>query len=79
MRVGSGCLADAIRVYLGARIDSNHVVRGLLTDPGVALIAQNFNMMDRWLTAIENDKSSAAIEAKVVSNKPADVSCISPG
>ncbi len=37
------------------------------------MTAQSFQMMDRWLTAIEADKSAAAIEQKVISNKPGDV------
>jgi uncharacterized tannase-like protein DUF6351 len=61
-----------------ARLDAangghaNQVIRGA-TAFGAALIAQSFTMMDKWLTAIEADKSSAPIEQKVVNNKPANV------
>lgn len=62
-----------------ARLDAvngghaNHVVRASNVSTGAALVRQSFKMMDRWLAAIEADTSTAAIEAKVVSNKPADV------
>lgn len=62
-----------------ARLDAtngshgNHVIRGSGASTGAALTRQAFKMTDRWLTAIENDKSSATIEEKVVSNKPADI------
>ena len=62
-----------------ARLDAangghaNSVIRAMNGAPGAAITAQAFNMMDRWLAAIEADKGSAAIEQKIVSNKPADV------
>jgi hypothetical protein len=62
-----------------ARLDAtngthaNHVIRGSGTSTGAALTAQAFKMTDRWLAAIEADKSSATIEQKVLTNKPADV------
>jgi hypothetical protein len=31
-----------------------------------------FDTMDRWLAAVENDTSEAALEQKIVNNKPAD-------
>jgi hypothetical protein len=46
----------------------NQVIVGALA-PTATLIEQ----MDRWLTAIVNDKSSISRAAKVVKNKPADV------
>ena len=51
----------------------NSVIRAVNGAPGAAVTAQAFNMMDRWLTAIEADTARRAIEQKVVSNKPADV------
>lgn len=62
-----------------ARLDAanghhaNHVMRGSNTVTGAALTAQSFKMMDRWLSAMENDDSDAPVEAKVISNKPSDV------
>jgi hypothetical protein len=62
-----------------ARLDAangghaNSVIRAVNGAPGAAVTAQAFNMMDRWLAAIETDSSSAAIEQKVISDKPADV------
>lgn len=62
-----------------ARLDAangghaNSVIRGSGTTTGAAMTAQSFQMMDRWLAAIEADKSAAAIEQKVINNKPADV------
>lgn len=62
-----------------ARLDAvngghaNQVIRAELGSPGAAFTAQAFNMMDRWLTAIEADKSTNAIEQKVVADKPTDV------
>ncbi len=62
-----------------ARLDAangghaNSVIRGTNGAPGAAVTAQAFNMMDRWLKAIEADATAATIEEKVVSNKPADV------
>jgi uncharacterized tannase-like protein DUF6351 len=62
-----------------ARLDAangghdNSVIRAVNGAPGAAVTAQAFNMMDRWLTAIEADTSAATIEQKIVSNKPADV------
>jgi Tannase-like family of unknown function (DUF6351) len=50
---------------------ANHVIRGAgAFDAGV--IAQTFAMMNTWLTAIEADKSSATLEQKVITNKPAN-------
>ena len=62
-----------------ARLDAtngshgNHVIRGTGVSTGAAITAQAFNMTDRWLAAIEADKSTATIEQKVVTNRPADV------
>jgi hypothetical protein len=62
-----------------ARLDAangghgNQVIRASNASTGTALVRQSFRMMDRWLAAIEADTGPAAIEAKVVSNKPADV------
>ncbi len=66
---------------LRARLDAanghhdNHV---LWYGPGQKGIATNagdgnaFNLMDRWLTAIERDHRTLSIEQKVVQDKPAD-------
>lgn len=56
----------------------NHIIRafgGIAPGgpPGVAAVRQAFGMMDRWLTAIENDTSVTPLAQKVVNNKPADV------
>jgi len=62
-----------------ARLDAangghaNSVIRAVNGTPGAAITTQAFKMMDRWLAAIEADKSTATIEQKIVSNKPADV------
>lgn len=62
-----------------ARLDAangnhdNHVIRGTATSTGAAITLQAFKMTDRWLTAIESDKSSLTLEKKIVANKPADV------
>jgi len=39
---------------------------------GVAFTVQAFDLMDRWLAAVERDKSGAPLEAKVRRDKPAD-------
>lgn len=51
----------------------NHVVRGSGANTGAALVSQSFGMMDRWLTAIEADGSSAPLEQKILNGKPVDV------
>lgn len=51
----------------------NHVVRASSVSTGAALTRQAFDMMDRWLAAIESDRSGEQIESKVINNKPADV------
>jgi hypothetical protein len=62
-----------------ARLDAangghaNSVIRAMNGAPGAAITTQAFNMMDRWLKAIEADSSTNSIEQKVVLNKPADV------
>jgi len=62
-----------------ARLDAangghaNSVIRAVNGTPGAAITTQAFKMMDRWLAAIEADKTTATIEQKIVSNKPADV------
>ncbi len=62
-----------------ARLDAangghaNSVIRGNRTSTGAAMTAQSFQMMDRWLAAIEADKSTTAIEQKVIRARPADV------
>lgn len=63
-----------------ARLDAansghaNHVIRGSTVGSFFGgITTQSFQMMDRWLAAIEADKSSAAIEQKVIANRPADV------
>lgn len=62
-----------------ARLDAangghaNSVIRGSRTTVGTAMTAQSFQMMDRWLTAIEADGSTVAIEQKVINDRPADV------
>jgi hypothetical protein len=52
---------------------ANQVIRLFFGSPGVAGTRQAFFMMDRWLAAIEGDRSAAPIEQKVIDNKPADV------
>jgi hypothetical protein len=62
-----------------ARLDAangnhdNSVIRAVLGVPGPAVTTQAFKMMDRWLSAIEADTSSRAIEQKIVAAKPSDV------
>jgi hypothetical protein len=53
---------------------ANSVIRGttLQTYFG-AIMIQSFQMMDRWLTAIEADTSATTIEQKVIAKRPADV------
>lgn len=54
---------------------ANHVIR-VVTLPtyfGGAIMTQSFQMMDRWLTAIEADKTALSIEQKLIANRPADV------
>lgn len=61
-----------------ARLDAangghaNHVMFASQTNSGTALVRKSFQTMDRWLTAIENDKSADSRETKVIRNKPAD-------
>ena len=52
---------------------------GFVIDP--ALEAQAFDLMDRWLSAIEADASDLSLAEKVVHNKPADAvdRCTIPG
>lgn len=51
---------------------ANHVVFASQTSSGAALTRKAFLTMDRWLTAMENDRSADTKEVKVVRNKPAD-------
>lgn len=70
-----------------ARLDAangghaNHVMFASQTSSGAAITRKAFQTMDRWLTAIENDKSAAPREIKVIRNKPADAVdfCITTG
>jgi hypothetical protein len=70
-----------------ARLDAangghaNHVIFGSMTSSGAAITRKAFSTMDRWLTAIENDRSAAPREIKVIRNKPADAVdfCIATG
>lgn len=61
-----------------ARLDAangghaNHVMFTSVTTSGTAITRKAFLTMDRWLTAIENDKSADPQETKVIRNKPAD-------
>ncbi|KAF1070659.1 MAG: hypothetical protein GAK39_01857 [Variovorax sp.] len=61
-----------------ARLDAgngghdNHVVLASAAGTGVALTRQAFLMMDRWLSAMEADRSADTKEKKVVKNKPSD-------
>ena len=50
----------------------NQVIRFFFGGAGAAANDQAFNMMDRWLAAIESDAKALPIEQKVVNNKPAD-------
>ncbi|KLN52827.1 DUF6351 family protein [Variovorax paradoxus] len=62
-----------------ARLDAangghaNSVIRGSGGATGAAMTAQSFQMMDRWLSAIEADRSTVAIDQRVINNKPGDV------
>jgi hypothetical protein len=40
--------------------------------PPKDIVLKSFLLMDRWLTAIESDKSGAPLAQKVLANKPAD-------
>jgi hypothetical protein len=67
---------------LRARLDAangqhgNHAMwrfgPGLSPPPQTGLTRQAFVVMDRWLTNIEADRSGAAIEQKVLADKPAE-------
>ena len=66
----------------GVRLDrangnhDNQVIWNSFTASGfvvdTTLEAQAFDLMDRWLSAIEADHSSNSLAQKVVANKPAD-------
>jgi hypothetical protein len=49
----------------------NHVIRLHFGAVGAAATAVAFDTMDRWLAAVERDTSDAALEQKIVNNKPA--------
>lgn len=49
----------------------NHVIRLHFGSAGTATTLA-FETMDRWLAAVESDRSKAPLERKIVSNKPAD-------
>lgn len=51
---------------------NNQVIRLFFTSPGVAGTRQAFDMMDRWLAAVESDTTDIPLEQKIVNNKPAD-------
>jgi hypothetical protein len=51
----------------------NQVIRFFFGGAGTAANDQAFNMMDRWLAAIESDLTALPLEQKVINNKPADV------
>jgi hypothetical protein len=40
--------------------------------PPDAIVTQSFLLLDRWLTAVENDHSSNSLQTKLVQDKPAD-------
>jgi Tannase-like family of unknown function (DUF6351) len=76
---------DAYRAFaLRARLDRAHgthanqlIWEGPLGYPGVgdeSCPYNSFVAMDRWLTAVEGDTSSRTLAAKVVADKPADLS-----
>ena len=78
-----GAFHDAYRSFaLRARLDREHGTHAnqLIWEGPVALFADtecvknSFIAMDRWLTAIENDASSASLAHKVIADKPADLS-----
>jgi hypothetical protein len=52
---------------------ANQVIRMFFGGAGIAANNQAFNMMDRWLAAIESDPTAQPLEQKVINNKPADV------
>lgn len=61
-----------------ARLDAangghaNHVMFASQTLSGAAISRKAFLTMDRWLTAMENDRTADPRETKVTRNKPAD-------
>jgi hypothetical protein len=65
---------------LRARLDRDaggHANQIIWTNPGSlagdpAATREAFLLMDRWLAAIEADRSGASLQAKVIRNKPAD-------
>jgi hypothetical protein len=66
---------------LRARLDAagghaNHVLwrfTGALTPPAASgLTLQSFLMMDKWLTALHGDTTTAALQQKIVADKPMD-------
>jgi hypothetical protein len=77
-----GAAHDAYRAFaVRARLDREHGGHGnqLIWEGPAPIIADQqceinaFDAMNRWLTAIANDHSSGSIAAKVVGDKPADL------
>lgn len=66
-------LSERDRLVRANGHSNNQVIRGFMGNTGAAAIRQAFQMMDRWLTAIERDRSGDPIETKVVRNRPSDV------
>jgi hypothetical protein len=77
-----GLLHDAYRSFaLRARLDRAHGTHAnqviwqgpVPTLGGLDFTTRGVLAMDRWLTAIEQDQSSAPLAAKVIKDKPADI------
>ncbi|HSW13240.1 MAG TPA: DUF6351 family protein [Solimonas sp.] len=77
-----GAFHDAYRAYaMRARLDRahGHHDNQLIWEGPVPILGDNscarnsFIAMDRWLTAVEQDSSTAPIAQKLVTNKPADL------
>ena len=64
-------------VAANGRADNHVILRlpgGRGSGAGVPVTVNTIEMMDRWLTAIGNDRSSAPLAVKVARNRPVDVS-----
>jgi hypothetical protein len=77
-----GLFHDAYRAFaVRARLDREHGTHAnqLIWEGPVVLLADaqcernSFIAMDRWLTAVEDDTSSASLAQKLISDKPGDL------